>query len=62
MKIAKDRINKAIVSCYAIEGKCPKDFDCLVKNYGVHINEYKYKVNYQIFASNILPDVTIIER
>ncbi|EDS71576.1 hypothetical protein NE604_12065 [Anaerofustis stercorihominis] len=62
MKIAKDSINKAIVSCYAIEGKYPKDFDYLAKNYGVHINEDKYKVNYQIFASNIFPDVTIIER
>jgi len=62
MNIVKDSINKAIVTCYAVEGKYPKDFDYLVKNYGVHINENKYKVDYEIFASNILPNVTIIER
>ena len=39
-----------------------KAYEYLKENYGVSVNESKYTVFYNIFASNILPDVEIIER
>lgn len=62
IEIAKESINRAIVTCYAVEGTYPTNFEYIKKNYGIHVNEKKYIVHYEIFASNIFPDVTIIER
>ena len=62
MRIAKDSIMRAAVSCYAIEGEYPDTFEYLRDNYGVVINEDKYLVDYFVFASNIMPEVTVIKR
>ena len=50
-----------MVSCYAIEGAYPESFDYLKENYNLYIDEDKYSVQYMVFASNIMPTVTIIE-
>ncbi len=53
---------RAVISCYATEGSYPESYEYLQKNYGVSINEDKYAVFYEAFASNMMPDITIIER
>lgn len=52
-------IKKSSVQCYAIEGRYPSSVEYLVKNYGLQINEKKYVVFYEGFASNIMPDITV---
>ena len=32
------------------------------EHYGLHINEKRYDVHYNVFASNIMPDITVTER
>ncbi|MFI3312403.1 MAG: hypothetical protein R3Y62_00810 [Eubacteriales bacterium] len=61
LRIAQDSIRRSIVSCYAIEGIYPADLDYLKTNYGLSIDESKYYVQYVVFASNIMPDVTVME-
>lgn len=56
---SEERIRRAAVSCYAIEGRYPESFEYLSENYGVIINENKYAVHYEIFASNIMPEITL---
>lgn len=53
-------INHAIVSCYAIEGIYPKDFTYLEDNYGIVVNYEKYKIDYQVIASNIRPSFQVL--
>ena len=53
-------INRAVVNCYAIEGRYPESLDYLVEKYGVIINDDRYLVRYEIFASNVKPSVRII--
>lgn len=60
IKALENALNKAIVECYAIEGYYPPDIEYLEKNYGISIDNKKYIIHYEIFASNIYPDVTII--
>lgn len=62
LRIAEDSIRRAVVSCYALEGSYPESFEYIKENYGVRINEDKYFVHYEIFASNIMPDVTVVEK
>ena len=62
IRTAKESVMRAVTACYAIEGSYPESYEYLKENYGVSVNESKYTVFYNIFASNILPDVEIIER
>ena len=62
LRVARESIVRAIVSCYAIEGSYPETFEYIKENYGVGIDEGKYAVHYEVFASNIMPDVTILKK
>lgn len=60
-RVAEESIRRAVVSCYAIEGAYPESFEYLRDNYNLHIDENKYYVRYEIFASNVMPEVSVIE-
>lgn len=57
--LLKDAINRTAVQCYAIEGYFPPNIEYLEENYGLVIDYDKYIVSYNVFASNIMPDVEI---
>ena len=59
--VLRDAIRRATVQCYALEGAYPASVDYLVENYGIQIDEDKYDVFYEGFASNIMPDITVIQ-
>jgi hypothetical protein len=54
-------IASAAVSCYAIEGAYPPSVDYLVENYNLSINTKRFTVKYELFASNLMPDITVLE-
>ena len=54
-------LTRAAVACYAAEGIYPPSLDYLVEHYGVQINTGLYTVKYEIFASNLMPDITVLE-
>ena len=58
----EDAVRRAVVQCYAIEGMYPPDIAYLKDNYGLVVNEKQYIVDYQRFASNIMPSITILEK
>jgi len=62
LRILEDSIRRAVVICYAVEGRYPDSIAYIEKNYGIHIDRTRYVVHYSIFASNIMPDITVIER
>lgn len=53
-------IARASVQCYAIEGRYPPSVEYLEENYGVQIDHNKYNVFYDGFASNIMPEITVL--
>ena len=53
-------IARASVQCYAIEGRYPPSVEYLEENYGVQIDRRKYNVFYNGFASNVMPEITVI--
>ena len=55
-------LHRACVACYATEGVYPPDVGYLKDRYGVQVDETKYKVDYQVFAKNLMPSITVLER
>lgn len=60
-RIAEESIRRAVINCYASEGLYPPTFAYLVENYGIRIDEKKYVVHYEIFAENIMPEITVLK-
>ena len=60
--IAEKAVQRALVTCYAIEGSYPSSFAYLEENYALRIDHEKYIVDYRFFASNIAPEITLIRR
>ena len=57
----EDAIRRAAVACYAAEGIYPPDLTYLEEHYGVQVDEARYTVDYNVFASNLMPDITVLE-
>ena len=60
-KQLEDAITKAAVSCYAAEGIYPPDLPYLIDHYGIQINTKQYTVVYEAIASNLMPDITVLD-
>lgn len=61
MKITENNIRRAVVTCYCEEGSYPPDIQYLKDNYGLRISD-EYAVFYDVFASNIMPDITVLKK
>jgi len=61
-KRVEDTIRKAVVSCYAIEGVYPATLEYVEDYYGLQIDHDRYDVFYEIFADNIMPEITVVPR
>jgi hypothetical protein len=46
---------------YAVEGRYPESIDYIEENFGIFIDRTRYIVHYQIFATNVFPDIAVIE-
>ena len=57
----EDAVRRSAVACYAAEGIYPPDLEYLEEHYGIQIDRERYTVMYEIFASNLMPDVTVLE-
>ncbi len=58
----KATIENGVTMCYAVEGAYPESVEYLCEHYGLIYDKDKYIVYYDGFASNIRPNVTILER
>ncbi len=55
-------LRRAAVACYAAEGIYPPTVEYLQEHYGVQIDKTHYRVFYEIFAENLMPDITVLCR
>lgn len=61
LRLLKESLMRASIKCYAVEGSYPESVAYIEEHYGVVIDRTRYTVHYEIFASNLLPDITVIE-
>ncbi|MBR5471982.1 MAG: hypothetical protein IKU81_07710 [Oscillibacter sp.] len=57
----EDAVRRSAVACYAAEGIYPPNLEYLEEHYGIQVDRERYTVMYEIFASNLMPDVTVLE-
>jgi hypothetical protein len=57
----EDAVRRSAVACYAAEGIYPPNLEYLEEHYGVQVDRTRYTVSYDVFASNMMPDVTVLE-
>lgn len=57
----ENALRRAAVACYAVEGVYPEDLAHLAR-YGVQIDNNRYIVHYEVFADNLMPDITVLDR
>ena len=61
----KEQLERALrqtaVSCYAAEGIYPPSLEYMREHYGIRFDEERYVVDYQVIASNLMPDITVLE-
>jgi len=58
----ENALRRAALACYAAEGVYPPTLDYLAEHYGVQIDNERYAVFYEVFASNLMPEITVLEK
>lgn len=58
----ENAIMRSVTYCYTVEGSYPGNLMYLKEYYGLTYDEDLFFVDYHTSGSNILPDITIIER
>ncbi len=62
LALTEQAVRKAVLECYAIEGMYPAELSYLQEHYNLRIDGDKYRVSYDCFASNIMPQIHVFER
>ncbi len=60
LRSATNAVTRATIQCYALEGQYPPDIRYLEENYGLSVDQKKYIIHYSAFASNIMPQITVL--
>lgn len=62
LALVRDAVKNAALTCYAVEGVYPSNLEYLRENYGLAYDEDRYIVSYSAFASNLMPEIRVLER
>ena len=61
-ELVHDAVKNAALTCYAVEGTYPESLDYLREHYKLAYNKDRFIVEYDAFASNVMPTITVRER
>ena len=61
-QLVYEAVKNAALTCYAAEGAYPEDLQYLRDHYKLAYNQDRFIVEYDAFASNLMPSITVWER
>lgn len=61
-QLLEDVLRRTAVACYASEGFYPPDIAYMQEHYQLQFDEDSYVVHYELFASNLMPDITVLDK
>ena len=61
-ELVYDAVKNAALTCYAVEGSYPESLDYLREHYKLAYNRDSFVVEYDAFASNLMPSISVRER
>ncbi len=62
INLVQEAVKNAALTCYAAEGSYPDSLDYLRQNYRLAYNQERFVVEYEAFASNLMPTINVLER
>ncbi len=62
LRSLEEAVRRNIVHCYTVNGFYPESLDYLMEHYPILYDDTRYSIHYQPVASNLMPDVTVMER
>lgn len=62
LRAAESAVTKAAVQCYALEGQYPPSIAYMRENYGLSVDEELYIIHYEVVASNLMPNISVLPR
>ncbi|MCQ2553117.1 MAG: hypothetical protein MJ150_02310 [Clostridia bacterium] len=61
-QVLEDALRKAALNCYVTEGFYPPSLEYMEDKYGLIIDNENYVIHYSVFASNIMPEISVFGR
>ena len=61
-QLLEDALRRTAVTCYAAEGVYPPSVDYMQQHYGLQYDAGRYTVYYNRFASNLMPEITVLDK
>ena len=58
----EETVRRTALTCYALEGAYPPDLEYMNNRYGLGFDEERYQVYYDVYGSNLMPDITVLEK
>lgn len=58
-QVLRKAVTDAAVTCYAIEGRYPRNLQYIIDNYGVLVDTDTYLVSYSAYGENLLPEIRV---
>lgn len=55
-------VRRCAVSCYASEGFYPPNVAYMEENWGLRYEKDRYVIRYEVFSSNLMPQITVLEK
>lgn len=62
LELTKAALNKAVIQCYADEGRYPSEISYLEEHYNVTIDYDRFFVRYDCAAANVFPNISVFRR
>ena len=60
--LLEDVLRRTAVACFASDGFYPPNVAYMQQHYGLRYDENRFTVHYDRFASNLMPDITVIDK
>jgi len=60
-RLLEEALRRAAIHNYAIEGRFPESLEYMAEKYGIYIDTTRFVVHFDVFATNIFPDIRVID-
>ena len=58
----EEAVRRTAVACYGAEGAYPPSVAYMTEHYGLTYDQDRFIVHYDLFASNVMPEITVLRK
>ena len=58
----EEAVRRTVVACYAVEGFYPPSVEYMQDRYALQYDQGRYVIRYEVVASNLMPEITVLEK